>query len=111
MVEKVNTDFEGNRKMFWSFVGRKTKGKKSSISSLRNEAGVSITSVKGKLEVLQKHYQRLGRVSVDSDFDDGWKQLVESKVNEYSRISGFCGDVFLDREIERKEILGCIKKI
>ena len=38
VVEKVNTDFEGNRKMFWSFVGRKTKGKKSSISSLRNEA-------------------------------------------------------------------------
>ena len=29
VVEKVNTDFEGNRKIhvFWSFVGRKTRGK------------------------------------------------------------------------------------
>ena len=42
VVEKVNTDFEGNRKIFWSFVGRKTRGKKSNISSLKNEAGASI---------------------------------------------------------------------
>ena len=28
VVEKVNTDFEGNRKMFWSFVNKKTRGKK-----------------------------------------------------------------------------------
>ena len=32
-------------------------------------------------------------------------------VDDYSRISGSCGDDFLDRKIERKEILGCIKKI
>ena len=28
LVEKVNTDFDENRKEFWAFVGRKTKGKK-----------------------------------------------------------------------------------
>ena len=38
VVDKVNTNFEGNRKIFWSFVGRKTRGKKSTISSLKNEA-------------------------------------------------------------------------
>ena len=74
VVEKVNTDFEGNRKMFWSFVSKKTRGKKSHISSLKSEAGSSITSVKGKLEILHKHYQKLGRVSVDGDFDEDWKQ-------------------------------------
>ena len=111
VVEKVNTDFEGNRKMFWSFVSKKTRGKKSSISSLKSEAGSSITSVKGKLEILHKHYQKLGRVSVDGDFDEDWKQLVENKVEDYSRMSGVCRDDFLDREIERKEILGCIKRI
>ena len=26
IVEKVNTDFDENRKEFWAFVGRKTKG-------------------------------------------------------------------------------------
>ena len=31
--------------------------------------------------------------------------------NEYSRISGSCRKDFLDRKIERKEILACIKKI
>ena len=28
LVEKVNTDFDENRKQFWAFVGRKSKGKK-----------------------------------------------------------------------------------
>ena len=42
----------GARK-FWAFVGRKTKGKKQNIASLRNESGVSVTSTKGKLEVLK----------------------------------------------------------
>ena len=31
LVEKVNTDFDENRKEFWAFVGRKTKGKKEKI--------------------------------------------------------------------------------
>ena len=111
VVDKVNTDFEGNRKIFWSFVGRKTRGKKSTISSLKNEAGASMTSVKGKLDILRKHYQKLGKVSVDRNFDEDWKQLVENKIDEYSRISGSCREDFLDRKIERKEILACIKKI
>ena len=46
-------------KEFWAFVGRRT---------------VSVTSTKGKLEVLQKHYEHLGRVSIDNDFYDDWKQ-------------------------------------
>ena len=54
VIDRVITDFEGN----WSFVGRKTRGKKSLISS-KNEVGASITSVKGKLEILRKHYQKI----------------------------------------------------
>ena len=27
VVEKANSDFEGNRKEFWAFVGRRTKAK------------------------------------------------------------------------------------
>ena len=46
---------------------------------------VSVTSTKGKLEV---HYQHLGRVSVDSDFDDDWKGEVESKVEACDRCQG-----------------------
>ena len=29
LVERVNTDFDENRKEFWAFVGRKSKGKKN----------------------------------------------------------------------------------
>ena len=39
------------------FLGRRTKGKKS----LKSDAGVSVTSTR---EVLQKHYQHLGKISV-----------------------------------------------
>ena len=45
VVEKANADFEGNKKEFWSFVGRRTKGRKGGVEALRN---VSVTSTKGK---------------------------------------------------------------
>ena len=56
LVEKVNTDFDENKKEMWAFVGRKTKGKNKIIASLNSDTGMSITSTTGKLEVLQKHY-------------------------------------------------------
>ena len=44
--------------------------------------------------MLQKHYQHLGRVSVDSDFDDDWKEEVDNKVEACGRMSGSCEDAF-----------------
>ena len=43
VVEKVIVDFDGSRKEFWAFVGRRTKGKKKIITSLKSDAGVSVT--------------------------------------------------------------------
>ena len=43
VVEKVNADFEGSRKEFWAFVGRRTKGKYKNITSLKSKAGVSVS--------------------------------------------------------------------
>ena len=71
----------------------RTKAKNRGTASLKGAEGVSVTSTKGKLEVLQKHYQHLGRVSVDSEFDDDWKEEVESKVEACGRTSGSCEDV------------------
>ena len=63
-----------------------------------------MTSTKGKLKVLQSHYQRLGSCSVDDAFDDdNWKQEVDSKVNECHRCSV---EYELDREIE---IVRCVR--
>ena len=80
MLEKANSDYDGNRNEFWAFVGRRTKGRKRAISALRNNAGISITSIKGKLRIFQSHYQDLGSKSVDDAFDEDWKQEVESKI-------------------------------
>ena len=79
----MNVDFDRIRKEFWAFVGRRTKGKKKNITSLKSDAGVSVTSTRGKLKVLQKHYQHLGKISVDSDFDANWNKEVESKMSSY----------------------------
>ena len=49
LVEKVNTDFDENRKEFWAFVGRKSKGKKKNIASLKSDTGLSLTSTRGTL--------------------------------------------------------------
>ena len=78
LVEKVNTDFDENRKEFWAFVGRKSKGKNKNKASLKSDTGLSLKSTRGKLEVLQRHYQLLSRMSVDSVFDADWKEEVES---------------------------------
>ena len=40
---------------------------------------MSVTITRGKLEVLQRHYQQLGKLSLDSNFDAEWKEEVESK--------------------------------
>ena len=83
-------------------MGRRTKGKKRNIAFLRNDAGVPVTSAKSK------HYEQLGRVSVDSDFDFKWKKIVERKVSMCSSLSGVCGDETLDRGIE---IVKCIRRL
>ena len=80
VVEKVNTDYEGCRNECWAFVGRRRKGKKKATGSLRSDKGVLVTSTREKLQVLQKHYKTLGRMSKDSDFDGEWKEEVETKV-------------------------------
>ena len=45
-----------NRKEFWAFACRRTKGKRRGVTALSNSAGVSVTSTKGKLGVLKRHY-------------------------------------------------------
>ena len=81
----------GNKKQFWTFVGRRTKCKNKTIYSLKSEAGISVSSTKGKLQILKQHYQLLGTNMVDSAFDDKWKLEVEEKVLEYSKqnLKGF----------------------
>ena len=68
---------------------------------------MSITSTRGKLEVLQKHYQLLSKMSVDSEFDANWKREVEDSVGGYSSLSEVAGNAFLDKKIEKGEIAKC----
>ena len=82
IVEKASQDFESIKKQVWSFVSRKTNCKNKTISSLKSEAGISVSSTKGKLQILQQHYQLLGTSVVDSAFDDEWKLEAEEKVLE-----------------------------
>ena len=55
---------------------------------------MSITSTRGKLEVLQKHYQLLSKMSVDSEFDADWKEEVEDSLGGYSSLSEEAGMPF-----------------
>ena len=70
-----------------------------------------MTITKGKLEAFRKHYEHLGRVSVDSDFDFEWKEVVERKVSMCSSLSRVCEDEALDRGIEKEEIAKCIQRL
>ena len=108
----MNTDFDENRKEFWAFVGRKSKGKKKNIASLNTDTGLSLASTRGKLEVLQRHYQLLSKMSVDSVFDADWKEEVEDNVNGYyNSLSEEVADFVLDKEIEKGEIAKCPRNL
>ena len=61
--------------------------------------------------MLQKHYQLLSKMSVDSEFDADWKEEVEDSVGGYSSLSEEVGDAFLDKEIEKGEIAKCVRKL
>ena len=103
LVEKVNIDFDENRKELCAFVGRKSKGKKKNIASLKSDTGLFLTSTRGKLEVLQRQ-QLLRKMSVDSVFDADWKEEVGDNVKGYSSLSEEVTDSLLDKEIEKGEI-------
>ena len=75
---------------------------KKNIPLLKSEAEVSVTSTRSKLEVLQRHYQQLGKISLDSNFDAEWKEEVESNMSRYDSMSELCEDEFLDKEIEKR---------
>ena len=59
--------------------------------------------------MLQRHYQLLSRMSVDSVLDADWKEEVEDNVNCYSSLSKEVADSVLDKEIEKGEIAKCLR--
>ena len=61
------------------------------------------------MEVLQGHYQQLGKLSLDSNFDAEGKEEVESNVSRYGSMSELREDEFLDNEIEKGQIVKCIR--
>ena len=65
-----------------------------------------MTGTEGKLQVLQKHYNALDRMSEDSEFDSEWKEQVETKVSICSSLS--CEYQYLKRELCKMEIEKCI---
>ena len=107
----VPTPTSENRKEFWAFVGWKSKGKKKNIASLKSDTGLSLTSTRGKLEVPQRHYQLLSKMSVDGVFDANWKGEVEDNVNGYSSLSEEVTDSLLDKEIEKGDIAKFLRNL
>ena len=70
VIEKANKDFHENRKEFWAFVGKTSKGSRKGIASLRSTSGSCVTSTKGELEVLRENYEKLDTALLDDQFDD-----------------------------------------
>ena len=81
--------------------------RKKNIPSLKSEAGVSVTSTRG----IQRHYQQLGKLSLDSNFDAEWKEEVESNMSRYGSMSELCEDEFVVKEMAKGEIVKCIRKL
>ena len=61
--------------------------------------------------MLQRHYQLLSKMSMDSVFDADWKEEVEDNVNGYSSLSEEVADSVLGKEIEKGEIAKCLRNL
>ena len=70
---------------------------------------MSLTSSSGKLEIFQKHYQLLIKMSVDRVFDKNWKEEVEDSVSGYSSLSEEVLDGLLGKEMQKGEITKCVR--
>ena len=55
--------------------------------------------------MLKRHYQQLGTCSVDTAFDDSWKEEVDKRVCEFPT------DCVENREIDLEEIALCVRKL
>ena len=53
--------------------------------------------------MVQKHYQLLDKMSVDSVFDARRKEEAEDRISGFGSLSVEAGDAFLDKEIEKGE--------
>ena len=71
---------------------------------------MSVSSTQGKLEVLRRHYEELGKVSVDDNFEADWKEEVVGTLETCSNLSEVSENDRLDRQIDREEIAQCVKK-
>ena len=47
---------------------------------MRSDTAISVSSTKGKLDILQSQFEHLGSISVEPAFDKNWKEKVESVV-------------------------------
>ena len=63
---------------------------------------MSVTSTQGKLEVLWRYYDGLGKVSVDNNFEADWKEEVVTTLETYSSLSEVSANDRLDRQIEKR---------
>ena len=55
--------------------------------------------------MLQKRYQLLSKMSMDSVCDADWKEEVEDSVSGCSRLSEAVGNALLDKEIKCHDFL------
>ena len=59
--------------------------------------GVPVTSKKGNLDVLKRHYVQLGTCSGRDSFDDSWKEEVDKKCVSIQRKMNWIGKSILRR--------------
>ena len=84
------------------------KGKYKNITSLKRKVGVLVSSTQGKLEILRRHYDKVG---VDDNFKADRKEEVVSTLQTCSILSEVSKNDRLDRQMNREEIAQCVKKL
>ena len=113
--EKVESNFEENKKLFWGMTRRMVgKKRKERLPAVQNENGELIGDGVGQRKIFAKYFESLGKENEGRDvrFNEEFRKKVEKEVEEMIRVSPMLeGDVELDEMIGREEVERMIRKL
>jgi hypothetical protein len=99
MEEKMQSDFEGNRKMYWKMVRKVSKGGAVSANGVRNLEGEIVWDEGESLECWRKYFMNLYEDDVRNEVDCESQERMNDEMNQEQP------------EISMKELLECMKKL
>ena len=110
VIYKTNEDFDGGMKQMWvgikGILGQQAGEADTGMATLRAQCGKMVSSSKGKREVLEEHYRKLGTPTANETFDAAFEKEINTwaEANVVASEREDRGSDGFQREFTREEV-------